>query len=164
MEVLRTPDERFNGLKEYPFEPHYTNIKTHDGTILRIHGKPLTKYGQPCDIAAFPFEYDRMYFNAFVYEGPATTADFIVADACNIVASASVVQNSSYPSGLSAEWKQAEINYYSYQAGYLKSLYRMGGYNEKFKSQDGVDLWIRLIQKYKVILVRITSLVIQIFP
>ena len=37
MEVLRTPDERFNGLKEYPFEPYYTNIKTHDGTILRIH-------------------------------------------------------------------------------------------------------------------------------
>ena len=37
MEVLRTPDERFNDLKEYPFEPHYTNIKTHDGTTLRIH-------------------------------------------------------------------------------------------------------------------------------
>ena len=104
------------------------------GTILRIHGKPLTKYGQPCDVAAFPFEYDRMYFNSFVYEGPATTADFIVADACNIVATSSVVQNSSYPSGLSAEWKQAEINYYSYQAGYLKSLYRMGGYNENFES------------------------------
>ena len=27
------------------------------GTILRIHGKPLTQYGQPCDVAAFPFEY-----------------------------------------------------------------------------------------------------------
>ena len=37
MEVLRTPDERFDDLKEYPFEPHYTNIKTHDGTTLRIH-------------------------------------------------------------------------------------------------------------------------------
>ena len=37
MEVLRTPDERFNDLKEYPFEPHYTHIKTHDGTTLRIH-------------------------------------------------------------------------------------------------------------------------------
>ena len=37
MEVLRTPDKSFNGLKEYPFEPHYTNIKTHDGTTLRIH-------------------------------------------------------------------------------------------------------------------------------
>jgi hypothetical protein len=104
------------------------------GTILRIHGKPLTQYGQPCDIAAFPFEYDRMYFNSFVYEGPATTADFIVADACNIVATSSIIQNSTYPSGLSAEWKQAEINYYSYQAGYLKSLYRMGGYNENFES------------------------------
>ena len=104
------------------------------GTKLRIHGKPLTKYGQPCDVAAFPFEYDRMYFNSFVYEGPATTADFIVADACNIVATSSIIQNSTYPSGLSAEWKQAEINYYSYQAGYLKSLYRMGGYNENFES------------------------------
>ena len=104
------------------------------GTKLRIHGKPLTKYGQPCDVAAFPFEYDRMYFNSFVYEGPATTADFIVADSCNIVATSSVIQNSTYPSGLAAEWKQAEINYYSYQAGYLKSLYRMGGYNENFES------------------------------
>ena len=110
------------------------------GTKLRIHGKPLTKYGQPCDVAAFPFEYDRMYFNAFIYDGPATTADFIVADACNIVAKATIIQNATYPSGLAAEWKQAEINYYSYQAGYLKSLYRMGGYNENFESYvtDGV--------------------------
>jgi hypothetical protein len=104
------------------------------GTILRIHGKPLTKYGQPCDVAAFPFEYDRMYFNTFIYDGPATTADFIVADSCNIVATSTITQTSTYPSGLSAEWKQAEINYYSYQAGYLKSLYRMGGYNENFES------------------------------
>jgi hypothetical protein len=115
------------------FSSFYT-FENVGGTKLRIHGKPLTQYGQPCDIAAFPFEYDRMYFNAFVYEGPATTADFIVADACNIVATSSIIQNSTYPSGLSTEWKQAEINYYSYQAGYLKSLYRMGGYNENFES------------------------------
>ena len=37
MEVLRTPDERFNDLKEYPFEPQYTTIQTQDGTDLRIH-------------------------------------------------------------------------------------------------------------------------------
>ena len=115
------------------FSSFYT-FENVGGTKLRIHGKPLTQYGQPCDIAEFPFEYDRMYFNAFVYEGPATTADFIVADACNIVATSSIIQNSTYPSGLSTEWKQAEINYYSYQAGYLKSLYRMGGYNENFES------------------------------
>lgn len=104
------------------------------GTKLRIHGKPLTKYGQPCDVAAFPWEYDRMYFSTFVYDGPATTADFIVADACNIVATASVIQTSNYPSGTADEFKQLEKNFYSYQAGYLKSLYRMGGYNENFES------------------------------
>lgn len=102
--------------------------------ILRISGKPLTKYGQPCDVAAFPFEYDRMWFRTFVYSGPATTADFIVADACNIVADATVIQRSSYPTGTSAEIAQLEKNFYSYQAGYLKHLYRMAGYNENFES------------------------------
>ena len=102
--------------------------------ILRISGKPLTKYGQPCDVAAFPYEYDRMYFRTFVYSGPATTADFIVADNCNIVADAVITQRSSYPDGTSDEIKQLEKNFYSYQAGYLKHLYRMVGYNENFES------------------------------
>lgn len=104
------------------------------GTTLRITGKPLTVYGQPCDIAAFPYEYDRMWFRAFIYAGPATTADFIVADNCNIVADVAVVQESTFPVGVSAEIAQMEKNYYSYQAGYLKHLYRMNGYNENFES------------------------------
>jgi hypothetical protein len=101
---------------------------------LVISGKPLTQYGQPCDVAAFPWEYDRMYFRTFVYSGPATTADFIVADNCNIVAEAVVTQRASYVSGTSDEIKQLEKNFYSYQAGYLKHLYRMVGYNENFES------------------------------
>jgi hypothetical protein len=104
------------------------------GTILRISGKPLTKYGQPCDIAAFPWEYDRMWFRTFVYQGPATTADFIVADNCDIVADPVVVQRSSYPTGTAEEIAQLEKNFYSYQAGYLKHLYRMNGYNENFET------------------------------
>lgn len=104
------------------------------GTVLRITGKPLTKYGQPCDIAAFPFEYDRMSFRTFVYAGPATTADFIVADACNLVANPVIIQRASYATGTSAEIAQLEKNFYSYQAGYLKHLYRMNGYNENFES------------------------------
>jgi hypothetical protein len=102
--------------------------------ILRITGKPLTVYGQPCDVAAFPFEYDRMYFRTFVFNGPATTADFIVADNCDIVADPIIIQRASYPSGQSAEIAQLEKNFYSYQAGYLKHLYRMAGYNENFES------------------------------
>ena len=37
MKVLRTPDERFAGLEDYPFEPNYSTIRTADGTELRIH-------------------------------------------------------------------------------------------------------------------------------
>ncbi len=53
--VLRTPDDRFTGLKEIPFDPHYVEI---DGmrihyvdegpregeTILMIHGEPTWSY------------------------------------------------------------------------------------------------------------------------
>lgn len=127
----------------------FTNV---GGTTLEIEGKPLTKYGQPCDVAAFPFEYDRMYFRTFVYSGPATTADFIVADSCNIVAVATVTQTAGYASGTSDEVKQLEKNFYSYQAGYLKHLYRMVGYNENFESwvSDGTvyDLYYIKFNQY----------------
>jgi hypothetical protein len=102
--------------------------------FLRITGKPLTAYGQPCDVAAFPFEYDRFYFRTFIFSGPATTADFIVDDPCNRVAEPIIRQRSNYAVGTSAEVQQLEKNFYSYQAGYLKHLYRMNGYNENFES------------------------------
>lgn len=37
--VLRTPEERFRGLADYPFEPHYVSINAGDaaGTTLRVH-------------------------------------------------------------------------------------------------------------------------------
>ena len=37
MEVLRTPDERFAGLSDFPYPPNYTGITDADGTPLRIH-------------------------------------------------------------------------------------------------------------------------------
>ena len=37
MKLLRTPDECFANLKDYPFEPNYTTIQTEDGSDLRIH-------------------------------------------------------------------------------------------------------------------------------
>ena len=56
MKVLRTPDARFEGLSDYPFEPHYTEIDIDEGVPLRIHhldeGDPnaplvLLLHGQP---------------------------------------------------------------------------------------------------------------------
>ena len=112
----------------------FQRIGNDANAILRISGKALTAYGQPCDFAAFPYEYDRMWFRAFVYEGPATTADFIVDDSCDIVATATTTQTSNYVTGTAAEIAQLEKNYYSYQAGYLKHLYRLAGYNANFES------------------------------
>jgi haloalkane dehalogenase len=38
MEALRTPDERFEGLPDYPFAPHYVEVPAGDGTgTLRVH-------------------------------------------------------------------------------------------------------------------------------
>jgi hypothetical protein len=112
----------------------FQRIGNDQDALLRITGKPLTAYGQPCDVAAFPWEYDRFYFRTFIFSGPATTADFIVDDPCNRVAQPVITQRSNYAVGTSAEVQQLEKNFYSYQAGYLKHLYRMNGYNENFES------------------------------
>ncbi len=37
MDVLRTPDDRFEALHEYPFEPHYAEVSDPDGGALRMH-------------------------------------------------------------------------------------------------------------------------------
>jgi hypothetical protein len=136
------------------FNTFFTFSRSGSGqnSVLVITGKPLTKYGQPCDVAAFPYEYDRLWFRTFPYAGPATTADFIVADNCNIIAEAVVTQESNYPYGQSDEIAQLEKNFYSYQAGYLKHLYRMVGYNENFES------WVSNGTTYDVFYIRFNTL------
>ncbi len=37
MELLRTPEDRFDNLADYPFAPHYLTVTDADGTDLRIH-------------------------------------------------------------------------------------------------------------------------------
>lgn len=37
MNVLRTPDDRFADLPDFPYAPHYLQIRDADGTELRIH-------------------------------------------------------------------------------------------------------------------------------
>lgn len=112
----------------------FTKVGTGPTAVLRITGKPLNKYGQPCDPAAFPYDYDRLWFQVFVYEGPATSADPLVLDKCKSVATVTTTQNSNFPSGHPDQVKQLEKNFYSYQAGFAKHLHRMGGFNQNFKS------------------------------
>ncbi|MDC3144962.1 alpha/beta fold hydrolase, partial [SAR86 cluster bacterium] len=65
MKILRTPDKCFANLKDYPFEPNYTTIKTQDGSDLRIHHIDegpkdgpvlLAMHGQP----VWSYLYSRM--------------------------------------------------------------------------------------------------------
>ena len=37
METLRTPDDRFENLPGYDFEPNYATIPDEDGGELRVH-------------------------------------------------------------------------------------------------------------------------------
>lgn len=37
MQILRTPDERFQNLPDFPFAPHYFAVRDEDGTDIRIH-------------------------------------------------------------------------------------------------------------------------------
>jgi len=128
------PDNNTPGHIDFNTFFTFSKVGSGDTAKLQIEGKALTSYGQPCDVAAFPHEYDRLWFSTFVYEGPATTADFIVADACNVVAESSVIQRSTYATGTSEEIAQLEKNFHSYQTGYMKPLYRMAGYNNTFES------------------------------
>jgi len=56
MDILRTPDEHFDALPDFPFAPHYVTIDGGDGTELRVHyldeGDPqaptvLLMHGEP---------------------------------------------------------------------------------------------------------------------
>lgn len=113
----------------------YTFTKVGVGTaaVLTITAKALTAYGQPCDISVNSYEFDRMWFNAFVEGGPATTVDMDVVKPCDSVGTILITQRSSFPSLTSAEVAQLEFDYYSYQSPF-KSLFRTSGFNPYFES------------------------------
>lgn len=37
MQVLRTPEDRFVNLPDFPFQPHYVDVAAADGSVLRMH-------------------------------------------------------------------------------------------------------------------------------
>src|SRR5271155_4450644 len=65
MQTLRTPDDRFADLPDYPFPPHYAEVDDAEGATLRVHylqeGEPsapvvLLMHGEP----SWSYLYRRM--------------------------------------------------------------------------------------------------------
>ena len=47
MDVLRTPDHRFSGLPDWPYEPHYTEVPDGDGGTLMARPSCCYMVNQP---------------------------------------------------------------------------------------------------------------------
>lgn len=109
MEVLRTPDERFEGLPDYPFRPHYTEVPGPDGLRLRVHyldeGPPtgevvLLLHGEP----SWSFLYRSMI--------PVLTAAGLRCVAPDLVGfgrSDKLSERSAYTYARHVEWMRAAL-------------------------------------------------------
>lgn len=106
-----------------------------------ITAKPQATLTVPTDISASVFEQDRVWFRAFAYSGTPTLTDVFVDDVCEgVTAVATITHRATVSHGSSAEVKQLEKQFYSYQTSHFKSLYKNSGYNGAFSSQvvDGL--------------------------
>lgn len=130
---------------------NFIKVGTGSNAYILIESKPLTVYAQPCDIAADPYEFDRIWFRVWVYKGPATTVDFIVANACDTAATTTLLQRSSFPRLTSDEVAQMEKDYYSYQSSF-KHLFRFPGYDPYFES------WVTAGQLYDMYVIQFDEL------
>lgn len=116
---------------------------------ITITGKALDVYGNACDLTAFPYQYDRMYFKTFLHRGPETTQDFEVYDACDPFGTATVTQASDYPKNVPDQIRQMEKDYYSYQTTY-KSIFSSPLFNGAFSSlvSDSVTAYTLLYIRF----------------
>lgn len=110
-----------------------------DGTdsYLLITSKSLAAEPTTADRTNFPFQYDRIYFWAYAYKGPALSQDYIVADACDPFATITKLQNASYGVGSAAEIKQLEIDYNSFNtAPIAKQIFRNINFNQGVQDSE----------------------------
>lgn len=102
-------------------------------TIILIQALTLQQYGPSCDLTNFPYQFDRMWFFTYVMSGPELTTDYEVNDACNVIATTTILQRSSYPQGTPAETKQLELDNFFNQA-ILHDITSNPNYNAEFQT------------------------------
>jgi hypothetical protein len=97
---------------------------------VKIEGKILDKYGNPCDPIAFPHEYDKLTFEVFAYKAPATSQDFNTFDRCDNIP-ITTTQRSTYILGSGDEVYELEKRYHSYQTTF-KHIFHNTDWNGAF--------------------------------
>lgn len=97
---------------------------------VKIEGKPLDKYGNPCDPIAFPYEFDKLTFEVFAYKGAPTSQDFITFDRCDNIP-ITTTQKSTFVTGSGDEIFELEKRYHSYQTT-MKHIYHSNTWNGGF--------------------------------
>lgn len=110
-------------------------------SALVLTGQGVDEYGLPCDINAFPYEYDLVNFRVFAYKNPPTTQDLLVDDPCDVFATATLTQNLIYPRGTSEQVIWQEKYFFPYKIPAFKERYSMPGYNPLYVSNvvDGTS-------------------------
>lgn len=97
---------------------------------VKIEGKPLDKYGNPCNPISWPAQYDKLTFEVFAYKAPATSQDFNTYDRCDNIP-VTTTQRSTYQTGSGDEIYELEKRFYSYQTT-LKHIFFNTDYNGAF--------------------------------
>jgi len=114
-------------------------------SYLVVTGKTLATEPLTADRTNFPFQYDRLYFWSFAYKGPALSQDYLVADACDPFATIEQFgegdsTSATFPFGSSAEIKQLEVDYNSYNtAAIAKKIFRNINFNQAVQDSEVVD-------------------------
>jgi len=115
---------------------NYLTASNVGDTTLRLTGKTLAAEPLTADPTNFPFQYDRLYFWAFAYKGPATSQDYNVWDSCDPFATVTTTQDADYLRGSYLEALKIERDYNSYNtAPIARVLWSDVNFNGAYLSQ-----------------------------
>jgi hypothetical protein len=146
--LVFTDIQPYKGIEWTVVEPTLTGADCVAG--VKIEGKPLDKYGNPCDPVAFPYEFDKLTFEVFAYKGAPTSQDFITFDRCDNIP-ITTTQRSTFVTGSGDEIFELEKRYHSYQTtGVAKHIYHNSTWNGGFiRYSDKTKFYDTYVLKFK---------------
>jgi hypothetical protein len=147
-ELVQTSESTHEDCDNFPVPPKFAQVQPYKGIEfivkeealtgsgcqagVKIEGKPLDKYGNPCDPIAFPYEFDKLTFEVFAYKGAPTSQDFITFDRCDNIP-ITTTQRSTFVTGSGEEIFMLEKRYHGEQTvGVAKHIYHNATWNGGF--------------------------------